>query len=49
MKEVDFGYLGTGVEGYAQHMTAFERNFDADGTTEDLPEDESSDDSDEDF
>ena len=30
-------------------MTAFERNFDADGTTEDLPEDESSDDSDEDF
>ena len=33
MKEDDFGYFGTGAEGYAQYMTAFERNFDADGTT----------------
>lgn len=49
MKEDDFGYFGTGAEGYVQYMTAFERNFDADGTTEDLPEDKSSDDSDEDF
>ena len=23
----DFGYFGTGDEGYAQYMTAFERNF----------------------
>ena len=49
MKEDDFGYFGTGAEGYTQYMNAFERDFDADGTTEDLPEDESSDDSDEDF
>ena len=23
----DFGYFGSGDEGYAQYMTAFERNF----------------------
>ena len=27
MKEFDFGYFGTGDEGYAQYMTAFDRNF----------------------
>ena len=26
MKDFDFGYFGTGDEGYAQYMTAFERN-----------------------
>lgn len=29
MKEFDFGYFGTGDAGYAQYMTAFERNFGA--------------------
>ena len=32
MKELDFGYFGTGDEGYAQYMTAFERNFSTDST-----------------
>ena len=32
MKGFDFGYFGTGDEGYAQYMTAFERNFNADST-----------------
>lgn len=27
MKDFDFGYFGTGDEGYAQYMTAFERSF----------------------
>ena len=27
MKDFDFGYFGTGDEGFAQYMTAFERNF----------------------
>ena len=27
MKDFDFGYFGTGDEGYAQYMTAFNRNF----------------------
>jgi len=27
MKEFDFGYFGSGDEGYAQYMTAFDRNF----------------------
>lgn len=27
MKDLDFGYFGGGAEGYAQYMTAFERNF----------------------
>lgn len=27
MKDFDFGYFGTGDEGYAQYMTAFERQF----------------------
>ena len=39
MKDYDFGYFGAGDEGYAQYMTAFERNFGTD----------SSDDSDTDF
>ena len=41
MKEFDFGYFGTGAEGYAQYKTAFDRNF---GTgsedDEDLPADD---------
>ena len=32
MKDFDFGYFGTGDEGYAQYMTAFERNFSTDNT-----------------
>ena len=32
MKDFDFGYFGTGDEGYAQYMTAFERNFSKDST-----------------
>ena len=32
MKDFDFGYFGTGDEGYAQYMTAFERNFSTDST-----------------
>ena len=32
MKNFDFGYFGTGDEGYAQYMTAFERNFSTDST-----------------
>ena len=32
MKDSDFGYFGTGDEGYAQYMTAFERNFSTDST-----------------
>lgn len=27
MKDFDFGSFGTGDEGYAQYMTAFDRNF----------------------
>ncbi len=27
MKDFDFGYFGTGDEGYAQYMTDFERSF----------------------
>lgn len=27
MKDFDFGYFGTGNEGHAQYMTAFERSF----------------------
>ena len=32
MKDFDFGYFGSGDEGYAQYMTAFERNFSTDST-----------------
>lgn len=32
MKDFDSGYFGTGDEGYAQYMTAFERNFSTDST-----------------
>ena len=32
MKDFDFGYFGIGDEGYAQYMTAFERNFSTDNT-----------------
>ena len=32
MKGFDFGYFGTGDEGYAQYMTAFEHNFSTDNT-----------------
>ena len=37
----DFGYFGTGDEGYAQYMTAFERNFGSTGADSDLPEEDS--------
>ena len=32
MKDFDFGCFGTGDEGYAQYMAAFERNFSSDTT-----------------
>ena len=41
----DFGYFGTGDEGYAQYMTAFERNFGSADAGSNLPEDDCSDDS----
>lgn len=31
MKETDFGYFGSGDEGYAQYKTAFDRIFDTAG------------------
>lgn len=34
----DFDYFGTGPEGYAQYMTAFERNFGMDDTGENAAE-----------
>ena len=40
MKDFDFGYFGTGDEGYAQYMTAFERTFSADSESDDLPLDD---------
>ena len=51
MKDFDFGYFGTGDEGYAQYMTAFERNFGVDSESNDLSLDGdfAEDDSDEDF
>ena len=36
MKDFDFGYFGTGDEGYAQYKTAFDRIFEADHPEEDL-------------
>ena len=35
MKDFDFGYFCTGDEGYAQYMTAFERNFSTDSSASD--------------
>lgn len=32
MKDFDFDYFGTGDEGYAQYMTAFDRNFGGEDT-----------------
>ena len=32
MKDFDFGSFGTGDEGYAQYMTAFDRNFGSEDT-----------------
>ena len=34
MKDFDFGYFGKGDEGYAQYMTAFERSFLADESSD---------------
>lgn len=45
MKDFDFGYFGTGDEGYAQYMTAFGRNFGSSDADNDLPEEDYSDDS----
>jgi len=36
MKDLDFGYFGTGDEGYAQYMTAFDRNFGGEDTSGDF-------------
>lgn len=41
MKEFDFDYFGTGAEGYAQYMTAFERNFGTDTDGENTVEESS--------
>lgn len=51
MKDFDFGYFGTGDEGYAQYMTAFERNFSTDSSASDDTDCDaySCDDSEEDF
>lgn len=51
MKEFDFGYFGTGDEGFAQYMTAFDRIFDTKDTDSDfsVENDFDVDDSDADF
>ena len=51
MKDFDLGYFGTGDAGYAQYMTAFERNFGTDAGCEPAPDDTDDDatDRDEDF
>lgn len=52
MKDFDFGYFGTGDEGYAQYMTAFERSFgsqDHSDAAEDYDADCDADDSEDDF
>ena len=51
MKDFDFVYFGTGDEGFAQYMTAFERNFGTENTGSDfaLDEVEEFDSEDEDF
>lgn len=50
MKDYDFGYFGTGDEGYAQYMTAFDRCFGSDSSERDPFEDDTSeDDGEEDF
>lgn len=42
--DFDFGYFGSGDEGYAQYMTAFERNFGSTDTDSTLDDDFSDDD-----
>ena len=49
MKDFDFGYFGTGDEGYAQYMTAFERNFSTDSTDSFASDADSCDSSEDDF
>ena len=51
MKDTDYGYFGTGDEGYAQYMTAFERNFGAEKDSDDSLSDDafSDDDSNDEF
>ena len=34
----DFGYFGSGLEGYVQYNEAFKRNFDCTQATENSPE-----------
>ena len=34
----DFGYFGSGLEGYVQYNEAFKRNFDSDGAPVNDPE-----------
>ena len=40
MKDFDFGYFGTGDEGYAQYITAFDRNFGSEDASGDFDLDE---------
>ena len=49
MKDFDYGYFGTGDEGYAQYKTAFDRNFGTeDADHDDFASDDSTEDTDED-
>ena len=36
----DFGYLGSGLEGYVQYNVAFKRNFDSASALDNIPEDD---------
>ena len=36
----DFGFFGSGLEGYVQYNEAFKRNFDSTSIRDDIPEDE---------
>ena len=39
----DFGYFGSGLEGYVQYNEAFKRNFDSSADPENIPKDDVSD------
>ena len=43
MKDFDFGYFGTGDKGYAQYMTAFDRNFGGEDASGDFDLDDTED------
>lgn len=39
----DFGYFGSGLEGYVQYNEAFKRNFDSGSPPDNIPEEDTSD------